>query len=149
MRKLLIGALGGALLTTAGAASAAIETCAPDGESRAVADAYDARWRSAVAQRDTAALAELYAESAVLMPPSDETLVGRELIAERLGDGELTARAADYSVDVVSCDIQGGALHVAGVWGAATADGWTTGNVMRVLEPAANGRWVSRYEIWN
>ena len=148
LNRLLVTALG---LALAGACAAAeIRTCAQDPESRAIAEAYQDRWRNSLASADTAAIASLYDEAAVLMPPTDETFVGREPIVGYLRDTPLPARAPRYSVDLVSCARTGNALHVAGVWGQREADGqWQGGNLLRVLEQTPAGTWVASYEIWN
>lgn len=137
------------VVPTAALAAPTIETCAPDSGNRAIAEHFDARWSAAMSSRDTRALEGLYAESAVLMPPSDETFVGRAPVTAFLSGAATPARSADYSVDLVACELRGELLHVAGVWGTGAGASRVTGNVLRVLEPAGNGQWVSRYEIWN
>jgi len=139
-----------ALLAPTLSVQADISTCAVDGETRAIAESYQTRWKAALDTRAPAQLSALYAESAVLMPPTDETVVGNTPISAYLSQANLPASAAEYSVDLVSCELRGNSLHLAGVWGARTGQGaLTTGNLMRVLEPGRDGRWVSRYEIWN
>lgn len=148
LNRLLSTAFG---LAFAGASAAAeIRTCAQDPESQAIAEAYQDRWRTSVASADIAAIAGLYDEGAVLMPPTDETFVGREPIVDYLRAAPVPARAPRYSVDLVSCARAGNALHVAGVWGQREADGqWHGGNLLRVLERTPAGAWVASYEIWN
>ena len=130
--------------------AAEIHTCGADARGRAIAEDYDARWRAALAQPSAGALARLYGESAVLMPPTDETYVGRLPIVDYLTHAHVPGQAARYSVDFVSCERHGNALHVAAVWGMPGANGvWQSGNVLRVLENQADGNWVASYEIWN
>ncbi|MEQ8235113.1 MAG: DUF4440 domain-containing protein [Gammaproteobacteria bacterium] len=142
-----------AIVLTAAAASASadISTCAADPASRAIAEAHLARWQAAVESGDTAAIARLYEESAVLMPPSDETLVGRAPIAEYLASHVTPAHQPSYQVDLVSCELHGNALHIAGVWGlpSTPAATWTSGNLMQVIEASGEGEWRASYEIWN
>ena len=150
-RKLITAAAVGFFAASA-AANAAVSTCAVDSDNRAIAESYQSRWLDALNDRDTSRLSALYAESAVLMPPSDETIVGRAPISEYLHASPGPAVRAQYSVDLVSCEVRGTALHVAGVWGARAENGsgvLATGNLLRVLEPGEDGRWVVRYEIWN
>lgn len=149
-RRILGSAVLGVLMAATTPASAQITTCAPDSGNRAIAESYNARWLSAVNAGDPHRIADLYAESAVLMPPTDETFVGREPITEFLGTAAVPARESAYSVDLVACEIRGNSLHIAAVWGSGTgAPERSTGNLLRILEPADNGHWVSRYEIWN
>jgi ketosteroid isomerase-like protein len=135
-------------------AQAAITVCAPDSKASVVAEKYQARWLAAFKTADPAVIAKLYAESAVLMPPTDETLVGREPISGYLTAHAGPANKADYRVELVSCELRGNTLHIAGVWGASSdpasaASASTTGNIMRVLEPSVDGGWIASYEIWN
>lgn len=150
-RKLTIAAA--AVLYAASATShAAVPGCALGSDARAIAESHQTRWLTALNGHDIAGLRALYAESAVLMPPSDETIVGRAPISEYLQASPGPAVRAQYAVDLVSCEVRGNALHIAGVWGARTENGSSvlaTGNLLRVLEPGESGRWVVRYEIWN
>jgi uncharacterized protein (TIGR02246 family) len=136
---------------SASAGAGAISTCAADPARRAIAEAHLARWHAAVESGDAAAIAALYEESAVLMPPSDETLVGRAPIAEYLASHATPAHQPSYRVDLVSCELHGDALHIAGVWGLPSVTGgtWTSGNLMQVLEATGEGDWRASYEIWN
>lgn len=152
MERILTIAAIASLVTVSLTATAGVSTCAVDSANRAIAESYQSRWLSALNDRDTSRLSALYAESAVLMPPSDETIVGRAPIAEYLHATPGPAVRAQYSVDFVSCEVRGNALHIAGVWGAQADNGsntLATGNLLRVLEPGADGRWIVRYEIWN
>jgi len=132
-------------------AQADVSTCAADPASQAIAEAYLARWHAAVESADAAAIAPMYDEAAVLMPPHDLTLVGQAPIAEYLASHATPAHEAAYSVDLVSCQRHGDAVHVAGVWGLPAAPGgtWPSGNLMQVLEASADGEWRASYEIWN
>lgn len=119
-----------------------------------LADRHHAQWRAAMRSRDSARLAALYAENAILMPPTDETIVGRAPIAAYLTSADNTAPLDNYSVDIVACDMAGDSLSVAGVWGAEQKDfrGQAiamTGNVLRVLDRQSDGSWSLRYEIRN
>lgn len=151
MKTLITTALAGLIAGHAVAARADIATCPVDHPSRAIAERYDARWQVALAGADSGALGALYDESAVLMPPTDETLVGRRPIAEYLAGGGAPGRASGYSVELVSCEVRGSALHVAAVWAEPNAGQapWRSGNLLRVLEATGDGQWVATYEIWN
>jgi len=64
--------------------------------------------------------------------------------------GHIPGYTARYSVDFVSCELRGDALHVAAVWGMpGNNGGWESGNVLRVLQNQGDGTWVANYEIWN
>lgn len=139
-----------ALLSTAISAAAKIETCPIDGTRHALARAYESDWRNAVAAASPAEISRLYAESAVFMPPTDETIVGRDLIASYLSSSGSIYATDNINIDLVSCTRDGKLMHIAAVWGKATPEGhWQSGNLVRVLQQEQTGRWLTRYEIWN
>lgn len=148
--KYLAICLATGLAGASATATAEITTCTALPGNQAIAESYNSAWQAALQSADPARIAALYGETAVLMPPSDETFVGQRPIAEFLAHATVPGQAANYTVDLVSCEMRGGALHVAGVWGLERDAGpWTSGNLMRVLEPAADGHWIASYEIWN
>lgn len=146
--------LATALLATASIATQAAEFGCPAGAAERIAAATTTRWLDAAQSGNPQALAELYAENAVLMPPTDETIVGRAPIARYLAEGPGAGRLNGYTVDIVGCDLSGDTLEIAGVWGIdeAQRDPSTdlrTGNVMRVANRQPDGTWTLKYEIWN
>lgn len=144
-----------ALLATASLAPQAADFgCPAGGAAERLATATTTRWLDAAQSGSPQALAALYTENAVLMPPTDETIVGRAPIARYLADGPGAASLHGYTVDIVGCDLRGDTLEIAGVWGvdATRRDprtGLQTGNVMRVANRQADGSWALKYEIWN
>lgn len=144
-----------ALLATATLTVEATEFgCPAGGTAERLAAATTTRWLDAAESGNAQTLAELYTENAVLMPPTDETIVGRAPIASYLTDGAGAASLHGYTVDIVGCDLRGDTLEIAGVWGidAAARDprsGLRTGNVMRVANRQPDGSWALKYEIWN
>lgn len=110
------------------------------------------QWADRFNRGDARALAGLYADDAVLMPPSDETVVSRAAIEEYWAN-TLTG-LGDYNVEFVQTRAQGDVLYTAGIWSAARvgADGEREvvgGNVVRVLERQDDGSWKLRVETWN
>lgn len=120
-----------------------------------LASDYNQRWLQAVETGDAEMLGELYSDNAVLMPPTDETIVGNTPIGEYLSTAGNRPWIANYSVDIVACELANDdTLQFAGVWGAEQIDyrgeaGAITGNVLRVLDRRPDGSWAMRYEIWN
>lgn len=144
------------LTLTLGNAAAEISACAQNDDNRGIADAYEQRLRDAVRAKTGGDVSDLYAESAILMPPTDETLVGRGPIATYLTSRRVPLTDPRYNFDLVSCRMSGDTLHITGVWGVPGDAGgakqpttWMSGNLMRVLKPTPDGSWVSAYEIWN
>lgn len=140
---------------TATAPVMAIEYGCPTGTQAAqLAEDFNQRWRQSIDSGQSAQTAELYTENAILMPPTDETIVGRAPIGEYLKDQSTTSSLGNYSVDIVACDLDGDTLNVAGVWGAEQVNYRgeaiaMTGNLMRVLDRNDDGSWALRFEIWN
>ena len=145
----------GLLLLLLGNAQAqpSVTACIADEAAHAVASAYGTHWREAVLSSDPSRLGALYGDTAVLMPPSEDTLIGNQAIASYLLDDAAAAGPADAQIDYVSCERHGDTLHVAGVWGTTDSrvptGTWKTGNLLRILERDAAGHWVASYEIWN
>jgi ketosteroid isomerase-like protein len=144
-----------AVLATASLATEATDFgCPAGGTAERLAAATTIRWLDAAQSGNPQALAALYTENAVLMPPTDETIVGRAPIARYLAEGPGATSLHGYTVDIVGCDLRGDTLEIAGVWGVDPAHpdprpGLRTGNVMRVANRQADGSWALKYEIWN
>ncbi len=153
MRKITAALATGALLAGPLAASAT-DLPACQGELAETVNSYNSAWARAVATGEPEAIEGLYSDDAVLMPPTDTTLVGAAPISSYFIDASRAFELTRYSVDLVSCEMGDDAIYLAGVWGAKqrTFGGETvnvTGNVMRVLERGPGGDWQSAYEIWN
>jgi ketosteroid isomerase-like protein len=119
-----------------------------------LADDYNRRWLSAVESGNAEQLGRLYSDNAVLMPPTDETIVGRAPIEAYLTTAANGPQLDNYSVDIVACEMAGDSLQFAGVWGAEQTDYRgravaMTGNVLRILNRQSDGSWAFSYEIWN
>lgn len=139
------GVIGGLALSSS---AIAVEPPAVDPQAITVAR----QWTQEFNQGDASRLAGLYAHDAVLMPPSDETLISREAI-EAYWKRTLQG-LSDYSVDIVQSRAEGNVLYAAGIWSAnvAGADGKPVvvgGNVLRVMERQEDGSWKLRVETWN
>lgn len=139
-----------AVLGTLGVATAAHGTDSVPVES--LADTIAAQWSSEFNGGDATRLSRLYADDAVLMPPSDETLISREAI-EAYWTRALNG-LSDYDVEIVQSRAQGDMLYAAGIWSAnkTLAEGERVvvgGNVVRVLERQGDGSWKLRVETWN
>lgn len=109
-------------------------------------------WAHRFNSGDAQALAGLYADDAVLMPPTDETLFSRDSIAAYWKKS--LAGLANYDVQIVDAQAKGGLLYVAGVWSYERDAGngrreVVGGNVLRVMERQGDGSWKLRAETWN
>lgn len=109
-------------------------------------------WAAEFNAHDSAGLAELYTDNAVLMPPSDETLVTRDAVKDYWT--KVLTVTHEYDVQIVQAEQKGDVLYAAGIWSAKQTlpNGQALnvgGNVVRVLERQADGEWKLRVEAWN
>ena len=147
----------GLLLIAAALGEAAMSAeygCPIGAPAQHVAADYNHRWSTAVESGDPEKLGELYTHNAVLMPPTDETIIGRSLIGKYLAAADKNPQLENYSVDIVACELAGDTLKFAGVWGAEQIDYRgrqiaMTGNLVRILDRQPDGSWALSYEIWN
>jgi uncharacterized protein (TIGR02246 family) len=117
-----------------------------------IVDAYVA----GVKARDTAKIAELYAEDAVEMPPFRQPLKGRQAIRshyEQMFKGE-QMQFSDFSLKRLESMTSGDIAFETGTYsqrvtpkGGQQAD--DTGNYMVLLRRAADGQWRVAYAIYN
>ena len=119
-----------------------------------LADDYNHQWLNAIESGDATGISKLYSDNAVMMPPTDETIVGNDPIGMYLTTATSGPQIANYSVDIVGCELSGNTLQFAGVWGAEKTDPGgrgikLTGNLLRILDRQADGSWAMSYEIWN
>ena len=149
---LALALLLGAAACAAPASDAAVDTAADEEAIRALTPAYDAAWKA----RDAVALANLYAEDAVLMNANIPARVGREAI--RAGYATELAEANGLSGvegEVSEVHVSGDLAVVRGTWKATVTpnDGsqpyqnrgsWVT-NVGR----QADGSWKTVWEMSN
>jgi len=138
----------------AGPVAAADYGCPVGEPAYRLAATYNEQWREAMRSGNADRLAELYTENAVLMPPTDETIVGRAPIGQYFAEPDHKPSLGNYTVDLVACEFDGDSLNIAGVWGAQQIDyrgrsNTISGNLMRVLDRQTDGSWALRYEIWN
>ncbi len=128
--------------------------CPIGAPAKQLADDYNHQWLNAIKSGDPTRLSRLYADNAVMMPPTDETIVGNDPIGIYLTTPTSGPQIANYSVDIVGCELTGNTLQFAGVWGAEKTDPrgraiTLTGNLLRILDRQADGTWAMSYEIWN
>lgn len=107
-------------------------------------------WQAAFNRADTAALVALYADDAVLVPPSGTVLTGGRTAASAtigrlMEDRTLSLRAGHQRVT------PGGAGHLQGTWLArprAGAGVVGSGTYFMVFERGTDGRWNIVYHVW-
>lgn len=109
-------------------------------------------WDVAVNKGDTAQLASLYADDAIMIPPSSEILSDRDAIKgywETLREVGIGA----YEVHTIDLRVEGDKAYQVAVWEAARP---VEGNVIRfegnmssVYERQKDGSWKIKLQSWN
>lgn len=107
-------------------------------------------WTYAFNSGNAAALSELYTEDAVIMPPTDVTIITKAAIQQYWNE-ELSENLKDLSIDQVKLTIEGNTAYQASIWSATQAGSNRSigGNVLTVLERQPDGRWKTRLHSWN
>jgi len=136
-----------------------IITLLMSGLANAVADEADAinalniKWNAAINQGDTTQLVGLYADNAVMMPPSSEILSDQGAIKNYWDDLREVGIDA-YAINIVDLRINGDTAYQTILWEATrnAADGNVIqfdGNMSNVLERQKDGTWKIKLQSWN
>lgn len=102
---------------------------------------------------EIAEMAELYAQDAVMLPPSSEILNSPEAI-KRYWNNLRQTGVYDYSIYEVEHNIVGDVAYATALWEARKkiADGRelvVDGNISNVYEKQRDGSWKIRLQSWN
>lgn len=134
-------------------------TLSMSGLANAVADeaaainALNIKWDAAINQGDTTQLIGLYADNAVMMPPSSEILSDQGAIKNYWDDLREVGIDA-YAINIVDLRINGDTAYQTILWEATrnAADGNVIqfdGNMSNVLERQKDGTWKIKLQSWN
>lgn len=120
---------------------------------RSAFEASTERWNQAFNRGDAQAVAALYADDAILMPPTDTTVYTRPAI-EAFWEGLLAQGFGEHAIDIVDVKVQGDLAYVAGVWSATQAvsggdKAYYGGNVLSVFQRQGDGSWKAKLHSWN
>jgi ketosteroid isomerase-like protein len=110
-------------------------------------------WFDHYAKGDAAAMASLYAEDALLMPPGAPAVTGRAAIEDFLGRDSAASKANGVSlqnVSVTGSGIDGDTGWISGTYKVVDSSGATvdTGSYLSVHR-RTNGAWPYIRDIWN
>lgn len=110
-------------------------------------------WNDNYAAGNADAVAELYSEDAVLLPPGAGTTSGREAIREYLAGDVAASKAAGVSLNISadsSVDMAGDVAWQNGTFTVTDASGATvdTGKYLSVLRKK-DGKWSLIRDTWN
>jgi uncharacterized protein (TIGR02246 family) len=137
----LLGVLA-AVLAGCGGESVALEAA-----SRGAVEATVDRYVAASNQGDAEALAELYADDALLLPPDHEPIHGREAIVE------FWRRGTDQGLEVsaLRLEIDGDLAYMVGRYRLPPTqeEAADSGQYVLCLKRQADGAWKLTADIWN
>lgn len=110
-------------------------------------------WNQAFNSKDAGALANMYAENAILSPGNGQVLNGRKEI-ENLFKGFLDAGLHNHTLEIVSTGGDDNTLYQVAKWRANGAEKDNAkptygGITTSVFVKDANGKWVARSHVWN
>lgn len=110
------------------------------------------QWDAAVNQSDTRQLVSLYADDAVMLPPSSEILSDRDAI-KNYWDDLRAVGVDDFNISMIDVRIEGNQAYQTALWEATrNADGNViqfNGNMSNVLERQKDGNWKIKLQSWN
>jgi uncharacterized protein (TIGR02246 family) len=122
----------------------------PDESSSAARNAVEAtvnRYVEATNKGDAEALAQLYEDDAVLLPPDHQPIEGRAAI------GEFWRQGTDEGLEVTTMrlDVQGGIGYLVGQYTLPETDGEPadSGKTVMCLRRQRDGSWKVTADIWN
>ena len=151
LKRLLALAIVGVIAATTGCAQPPPAQDTAADQAKLQADALS--WFDHYAKADADALANLYAEDALLMPPGTHAVQGRPAIKTFLGEDAAKSRAAGISIKnaaVTGSGVSGDNGWISGTYTVTDASGATvdSGNYLSVHR-RTNGAWLYIRDIWN
>ena len=106
--------------------------------------------------KDVDAMAALLADDAILMPPNEPAIVGKEAIKARAASAfELGMEASEFTITSVEIDGVDGLAFDRGTWSwTGVPPGMTepmtdTGKYVHILRRQEDGSWLIAVDIWN
>jgi uncharacterized protein (TIGR02246 family) len=123
------------------------ERAAPDAASRGAVEATVDRYVAASNEGDAEALADLYAEDALLLPPDHEPIHGRTAI------GEFWRQGTDTGLEVspLRLEVHGDVAYVVGRYRLPPTEeeAADSGQYVLCLKRQPDGDWKLTADIWN
>jgi uncharacterized protein (TIGR02246 family) len=141
-----LSAVLGAVLILAACRQRPVPATQPDADQAAVS-ATLRRYVAASNAGDAAALADLYTEDALLLPPDEEPVLGRAAIRAFWNDGT----EPGMTVRTIRTVVRNGLSYVAGRYNlpATDSEAADSGKYLLALERQPDGRWAVAVDIWN
>jgi uncharacterized protein (TIGR02246 family) len=146
LKSAAIAAVG--LLALSACQKATVDVAAVEAEAKSGVQ----KWAAAYNSGDADAIAALYAENAVVMPPGTPALVGREAFRAWVATDSANAKAAGITLAIEEGEVgvSGDLAWHSGAYTANDASGAAVdgGSYMEVLQNF-DGTWLIIRDIWN
>lgn len=123
-------------------------------ELRREMESQNARWLAAFNGRHGEAFAPLYAKDAVLLPPGDQPVNGRDAIGKYWADRVKNASLKDHKFEIVSLRRDGNLAYQVARWTVKVVSDngeakVVSGNTVRIFERQPDGAWLTKVHIYN
>jgi uncharacterized protein (TIGR02246 family) len=120
---------------------------------RSIARRSQDAWNEAFNRGDAAAVAGLYADDAMVLPPSHVIIRGAAAIRD-FWHGLIAAGVKEHGITLIEAEADGGLAFAAGRWWAAGPgdDGKSEqfgGTVVTILRRRGDGFWTIGLHTWN
>jgi uncharacterized protein (TIGR02246 family) len=125
------------------------------GEVRAAIAATDKKFMEDVNRGDAAAGAAAYTDDAVVMPPNESPVEGKQAIEKYLAELSSQLQSSDFQLSISEVDVQGDTAIVRGTYSSnITIPGMDApmedrGKTLTVWKKQADGNWKLHRDIWN
>jgi uncharacterized protein (TIGR02246 family) len=121
---------------------------------RAVMEADNARWLAAYNTNTPAAFAAMYTEDAVVLPPGQPPVNGRDAITQFWKDRLAPGNRKDHTFEIVSVRQDGELAYQVARWTLDILNGRgeptkVSGNTVRIFERQPDGSWLTRVHIFS
>jgi uncharacterized protein (TIGR02246 family) len=124
-------------------------------EVRAAIAAIDKKFMEDANRGDAAAGAAAYTDNAILMPPNNSPLEGKQAIEKYLTEIASQFQASNFQLSILEVDAQGDTTIVRGTYSAnftipgVDAPMEDRGKTLQVWKKQADGSWKIHRDIWN
>ena len=124
-------------------------------EVRAAIAAIDKKFMEDVNWGSAAAGAAAYTDDAILMPPNNSPVRGKQAIEKYLAEISSQLQASNFQLSILEVDVQGDTTIVRGTYSSSfTVPGTDApmedrGKTLNVWKRQADGSWKLHRDIWN
>lgn len=146
--RIILAALGLILLVISGACAPQAETVDPAAV-RAAIEENNAQFEEAFNQGDAAAVAALYTEDAIAMPPGQEMASGRAAIEQGMNADLENFALSGLSLTTTDVEVSGDLAVEVGTYSIKAGDLEDNGKYVVVWKKQDDDTWKIHRDIWN